>query len=168
MRRKNNPQKITKKINLPSFLKTGQLLSISVQLGQFTISFSLECSSNTLTTFNKGVLSLKEITFLNAKVDKFKLFLPLQNFPTEDVIYPPFEKAVANNMTLLNQSIQVQRKMKELLKAFIVVEAFTENSNKKLFAKIYLSQMSLTSKFEKDIEESPKVIFVDQLYAYSN
>jgi hypothetical protein len=28
--------------------------------------------------------------------------------------------------------------------------------------------MSLTSKFEKDIEESPKVMFVDQLYAYSN
>jgi hypothetical protein len=71
------------------------------------------------------MLSLKEITFLNAKVDKFKLFLPLQNSPTEDVIYPPFEKAVVNNLTLLNQSIQVQRKMKELLKAFIVVEAFT-------------------------------------------
>ncbi len=49
-----------------------------------------------------------------------------------------------------------------------MVEAFTENSNKKLFTKLYLSQISLASKFEKDIEESPKVMFVDQLYAYNS
>lgn len=71
-------------------------------------------------------------------------------------------------MTLLNQSIDVQRKMRELLKAYIIVEILIENPKKKLFAKLYLSQISIASQFGGDISDSPKVMFVDQIYASSS